>query len=88
MVKKFNLRKERKALKKRALENHDIFISNIFRLIEEQDKEFIKRLKDYQDKKIELAKKGKEITEGEREAHILCCIDTKMFINEIAGEED
>ena len=51
-----------------------------------QLKEFILDLKEYHNKKIKLAKSNKFLTEEEKQIHINCCIDTKMFIDEKAEQ--
>lgn len=73
---KFNLSKERKL----TLGSQDVYL-------EKDVRKFIKELINYHNLKIKLAKKNKEITKGEKEAHIICCIDTKMFIKENAGDK-
>jgi len=50
-------------------------------------KEFIRLLKEYQDKKIKLGKENKFTTKREKEMHMACCIDTKMHIEELAGDK-
>ena len=52
-----------------------------------QDKEFIKKLLEYQDTKIKLSKGCNFITPEELEAHITCCLDTKIFIKQLVGKK-
>ncbi len=55
--------------------------------INQQDKDFVKQLIEYNDLKIELGNENEHLTEEEKETHRNCCIDMKMFINELSGFE-
>ncbi len=101
--KQFNLKKKREELFEQCKENYensygltkgatdwssiDWIIKEVLRCVEIQDYEFIKGLKEYQDKKIKLAKENNEVDKVIRETHIDCCIDTKMFIDKLAGDK-
>lgn len=50
-------------------------------------KEFIRLFLEYEDYKIELAKVTEFLTYEEKGVHIRCCIDTKLKIKELAGEQ-
>ncbi len=59
----------------------------VFLRMEDNQKESIKELLDYQDLKIKLGKESEHLNKEERAIHINCCIDTKMSIKKIFGSK-
>ncbi len=101
--KEFNLKKERKELFKQCKENYeetygmkpnstdwssiDWIIKEVLRCVDIQDKEAVKRLKEYQDLKIKLAQRNKFLTIEEKDAIINSAIDNKIFFKETFGDD-
>ena len=56
------------------------------KLKEKEEEKFINKLIKYHNLKIKLGKENKFLSKDEKEAHFTCCIDTKIFINELSKQ--